>query len=143
LVVVVVRNEVLNSVVRKKLPELRRELCGEGLVMGKYECWSVELLNEPRCRRRLSSTGCPEEYDICFTGSKARGKISDCPRLIATRGVLANDLERFSASFWLHSRSLGVTLNQGCPDGVNLVDSVLDRSVCIDDVVCYFESFLV
>ena len=54
LVVVVVRDEVLDRVVREELPELVAELRGERLVVRNHERGLLNLLDDPGHRRRLS-----------------------------------------------------------------------------------------
>ena len=53
LVVVVIRNEVLDSVVREKAAQLARELGGERLVRGEHEGRALDLLDGPGNRRAL------------------------------------------------------------------------------------------
>ena len=64
LVVVVVRDEVLDRVVRHELAELVGELRGESLVVRQDERRALHLLDEPRGRRRLAGTGSAEQHDV-------------------------------------------------------------------------------
>ena len=57
LVVVVVRDEVLDRVVREELAELVAELRGQRLVVGDHERRPLDLLDDPGHRRRLAGAG--------------------------------------------------------------------------------------
>ena len=57
LVVVVVRDEVLDRVLREELPELVAELGGERLVVGDHERRPLDLLDRERHRGRLARAG--------------------------------------------------------------------------------------
>ena len=57
LVVVVVRDEVLDRVLREELPELVAELGGERLVVGDHERGPLDLLDRERHRGRLARSG--------------------------------------------------------------------------------------
>ena len=61
LVVVVVRHEVLDSVLREELAELVRELRGERLVGCEHERRSLHLLDRPRDRGALAAAGDAEK----------------------------------------------------------------------------------
>ncbi len=61
LVVVVVRDEVLDSVRRKELAQLVGELCRQALVRCDHERRALGGLDRPGCRRRLPTPGDPEE----------------------------------------------------------------------------------
>ena len=94
LVVVVVRDEVLDGVVRQQLPELRGELRGEGLVRGHDERRALQALDEPGGRRGLPRAGGAEEHDVLLAGLDALGELGDRGRLVTARGVLGHHLER-------------------------------------------------
>ena len=61
LVVVVVGDEVLDRVRREELAELVAELRGERLVVGDHERRPLDLLDDPRHRRRLAGAGRAEQ----------------------------------------------------------------------------------
>ena len=61
LVVVVVRDEVLDRVVREELAELVAELGGERLVVRDHERRPADLLDDPRHRRGLAGAGRAEQ----------------------------------------------------------------------------------
>jgi hypothetical protein len=60
-VVVVVRHEVLDRVLREELPELVAELGGERLVVGDHERGPLDLLDRERHRGRLARARDAEE----------------------------------------------------------------------------------
>ncbi len=61
LVVVVVGDEVLDGVVGEELPELVAELRRERLVVRDHERGPLQLLDDPRHRRRLAGAGRAEQ----------------------------------------------------------------------------------
>ena len=103
LVVVVVRDEVLDRVVRHELAELGGELRGERLVVREHERGPLHLLDEPRGGRRLARAGGAEEHDVGLAGVDAAGELRDRGGLVAARPVLAHDLERTDGSRGLHA----------------------------------------
>ena len=119
LVVVVVRDEVLDRVVRQQFAELVRELCGERLVVREHQRRALDLLDEPGGRRRLARAGGAEQDDVGLAGVDAAGELGDGGRLVAARPVVADDLERADGSRGLHASSLGAPTDTtpGCaPD---------------------------
>ena len=94
LVVVVVRHEVLDGVVRQQLPELSGELGGERLVRLEDQRGTLQLLDEPGCGGALARTGRAHEDDILFAVSDARSQLLDGLGLVARRRVGRDDLER-------------------------------------------------
>ncbi len=109
LVVVVIRDEVLDRVVREELAELVGELRGERLVVREHECRSLHLLDQPGRRRGLAGTGRAEQHDVGLPGVDAAGELGDRLGLITARRVLADDLERTDETGGLHDYSLGTT----------------------------------
>ena len=93
LVVVVVRDEVLDRVVRQQLTELVRQLGRQRLVRREDERRALHLLDEPRRRRALAGTGGAEQDDVRLTGVDAPRQLRDRRRLIAARLEVALDLE--------------------------------------------------
>ena len=61
LIVVEVRDEVLDRVFRKELAELGAELGGERLVVAEHERRLLDELDGPRHRHRLAAAGDPEQ----------------------------------------------------------------------------------
>lgn len=93
LVVVVVRDEVLDGVVRQQLAEFVRQLGGQRLVRGHHESGTLELLDHPRRGGGLSGAGRAEQDDVLLTCLDALGQLGDGRRLIAAGLVGADDLE--------------------------------------------------
>ena len=93
LVVVVVRDEVLDRVVREELAELVAELRGERLVVRDHERRALELLDDPGHRRRLAGAGRAEQRLVALAGSEAGGERLDRPRLVAGRRVVGRGLQ--------------------------------------------------
>ncbi len=94
LVVVVVRDEVLDGVVRQQLAELVGQLGGEGLVRRHHQRRALQPLDQPGRRRGLTGTGRAEQDDVGFAGLDPPGQILDRGRLVTGRGVVGHDLER-------------------------------------------------
>ena len=93
LVVVVVADEVLDGVLREELPELVRELGGEGLVRRDDEGRPLDALDQPRDRRRLSRARDAEQrLEIEALLYPVRERV-DRPRLVAGRTELRRDAE--------------------------------------------------
>ena len=93
LVVVVVRDEVLDRVVRQQLAELRGQLRGERLVGRHHERRPLHLLDEPGRRRRLAGAGGAEQHDVLLARLDPRRQLRDRRRLVARRRVLGDHLE--------------------------------------------------
>ena len=103
LVVVVVRDEVLDGVVRHELAELVRELRGERLVVREHERGALHLLDQPGRGRRLAGAGRAEQHDVGLAGVDAAGQLGDRGGLVAARPVVAHDLEGTDGSGGLHA----------------------------------------
>ncbi len=84
LVVVVVGNEVLDSVVGKELAELVGQLGGQGLVRGQHECGLLNPFDGPGDGDRLTRSGYAEQRLITVPAFKSGGKGVDGLRLIAS-----------------------------------------------------------
>ena len=106
LVVVVVRDEVLDRVVGHQIAELVRELRGERLVVGQHEGGSLHLLDEPGRGRRLAGSGRTQQHDVGLAGIDAARQLGDRLRLVTRGNVLADDLERPHGSCRLHQSRL-------------------------------------
>ena len=93
LVVVVVRDEVLDRVVRQQLAELVGQLGGQRLVRRHDEGGALELLDHPRGGGGLAGAGRAQQDDILLTCADALLQLGDGRRLVAARLVGADDLE--------------------------------------------------
>ena len=93
LVVVVVRDEILDRVVRQQLAELVGQLSGQGLVVRQHESRALHLFDEPGCRRRLAGSGGTEQHHVGLARVDATRQLGDGLRLVTGRLVLADDLE--------------------------------------------------
>ena len=87
LVVVVVRDEVLDRVLGEELPELVAELRGERLVVGDDERRLLHLLDHPRHRGRLAGPGRAEERLVALARAQPFGERGDRGGLVAGRAV--------------------------------------------------------
>ncbi len=87
LVVVVVRDEVLDRVVREELAELVAELRRKRLVVGDHERRPLDLLDDPGHRRGLAGAGRAEQGLIALAGLKRARELGDRGRLVAGRQV--------------------------------------------------------
>ena len=85
LVVVVVRDEVLDRVVRQQVLELGRQLGGEGLVGRQYQGRPLQLLDQPCRRRALSGAGRAEQHDVLLPGPDAPRQLGDGLGLVDRR----------------------------------------------------------
>ena len=85
LVVVVVRDEVLDRVVRQQLAELVGQLGGQGLVRRHDQRRPLHLLDQPRRRRRLAGAGGAEQDDVLLPRVDLLGELLDGRRLVARR----------------------------------------------------------
>ena len=92
--VVVVRDEVLDRVVREELAELVAELRRERLVVRDDERRALELLDRPRHRRRLARSGRAEDRLEAVAGGDRGGDLADRARLVAHGRVQVGSLER-------------------------------------------------
>src|SRR4051812_37511439 len=82
LVVVVVRDEVLDRVRREELAELVAELRGKRLVVGDHERRLLNLLDDPGHRRRLAGSRRAEERLVPLTRAQAGRQRFDRRRLV-------------------------------------------------------------
>ncbi len=85
LVVVVVRDEVLDPVVREELPELPGQLGRERLVRGDDERRPLGLLDRPGDGRALPGPGDAEQCLVALPGADPLGKRLDRLRLVPCR----------------------------------------------------------
>ena len=114
LVVVVVRDEVLDRVVRQQFLELVRQLRGEGLVRRHDQRGPLHLLDQPGRRRRLAGAGGAEQDDVGLPRVDALGERRDRRRLVARGLELADDLEAALGGPEVGGRAHGTTVRRGC-----------------------------
>ncbi len=93
LVVVVVRDEVLNSVVRQHLSQLVGELRGQRLVRRHHQGGPLQPLDQPGRGRRLAGAGGAQQHDVALPRPDSPLQLLDGRRLITRGRVLADDLE--------------------------------------------------
>ena len=94
LIVVVVRNEIFDRIMRQQLTQLIRQLCGKSLILNHHQGGTLHRLNEPRRRGRLTGTGGTHEHNIFFAILHPLSQLRDGFWLIPGRFVLANNLKR-------------------------------------------------
>ncbi len=87
LVVVVIRDEVLDRVVREERPEFVAELGGERLVVGHDERRLLQLGNRGGHRHRLAGAGGPEQRRVRVPGPDRGGDLLDRLRLVGGGAV--------------------------------------------------------
>jgi hypothetical protein len=87
LVVVVVRDEVLDGVRGEELAKLIAELGRQRLVVRDHERGLPDLLDRPRHRRRLAGPGRPDQGLVALAPGEAFRQRRDRLRLVAGRGV--------------------------------------------------------
>jgi hypothetical protein len=87
LVVVVVRDEVLDRVVREELAELVAELRRQRLVVRDHQCRLADLLDDPRHRRRLARARRAQERLVALAARETLGQRLDRPRLVTGRQI--------------------------------------------------------
>ena len=93
LVVVVVRDEVLDGVAREEGLELLVELRGERLVVGQHERRAVHLGDDRGHRERLAAAGDAEQHLVLVAAQQAGRELVDRAGLVAPRLEVAHQLE--------------------------------------------------
>jgi hypothetical protein len=83
LVVVVVRDEVLDGVAREELLELAVQLRGERLVVAHHQRGLPQVGDDVRHGERLPGTGGAQQRLVLVAALEALGKLLDGPRLVA------------------------------------------------------------
>ena len=121
LVVVVVRDEVLDPVLREQLPELARQLGGEGLVGGQDQRRPLHLLDDRGSGEALAGTGDAQQRLEPVAPFDALGERGDRLGLIARGRKIGDELE------CRHQRDAngGVRRLFRCP-GAEVVPELLD-----------------
>jgi hypothetical protein len=95
LVVVVVRDEVLDRVIRKECAELLAKLGGEGLVVGKNQRGALGFCDDARHRIRFSRSGGAEKGLESVPGFEAIDEAGNRGGLVAARGEVRRQPQRF------------------------------------------------
>src|SRR5213078_2769162 len=94
LVVVVVRDEVLDRVVGEELPELVAELRRQRLVVRDHERRLLDLLDDPGHGRGLAGSGRAQQRLVALAGPNAVREHLDRLRLVAGRRIGGRCFER-------------------------------------------------
>ena len=110
LVVVVVRDEVLDRVVGQQLAELGGQLRGERLVGRHHERRPLHLLDQPGRRRRLAGAGGAEQHDVLLPRLDPRRQLLDRRGLVTGRRVLGDHLERRDGPLEVGDRTHATTV---------------------------------
>ncbi len=93
LVVVVVRDEVLDRVVGQQLAELVRQLRRQRLVRRHHQGGPLQLLDHPGRGGRLAGTGGTEQDDVLLPAADPPLQLGDRRRLVTVGLVGTDDLE--------------------------------------------------
>ncbi len=93
LVVVVVRHEVFNRVVRQHLSQFVGQLGGQRLVGRHHQRGPLQPLDEPGGGGRLAGAGGPEQHHVALPRPDAALELVDGGRLVSGRRVRADHLE--------------------------------------------------
>jgi hypothetical protein len=101
LVIVVVRDKVVDRVLGKEVLELPVELRGEGLVGSDDERRPVHLLDDIGDREGLAGAGDAEEHLAPVLAVETGRELADRARLVAGRNVLRDELESGGGAFAL------------------------------------------
>src|SRR5262249_25737448 len=127
LVVVVVADEVLDRVLREQLAELGRQLGRQGLVRGDHQGRALQPLDQPGRGRGLAGTGRAEQHHVPLTGPDPPLQLVDRLRLVAGRGVVADDAERGHPPLEVGDRTHASTVRSP-DDSPRRLDSACDLS---------------
>lgn len=113
LVVVVVRHEVLDGVVRQQLAELGGELGRQRLVRRHDERGALQLLDQPCRGRALAGTGGAQQDDVLLPRADAFGELGDGGGLVTARPELGDHLEGGHGPLQVGHRAHGTTVRRG------------------------------
>ena len=83
MVVVVIRDEVLDGVLREKVLVFGVKLGGEGFVVGHHQGWELQLLDDVGNGEGLAGAGCAEQHLVVVAFFDAGNQFLDGVRLIA------------------------------------------------------------
>ena len=93
LVVVVVRDEVLDGVVRQHFPELVGQLGGQRLVRRHHQGGPLQSLDQPRGGGGLAGAGGAKQHHVALPRLDPALQVVDGGRLVTRGRVIADDLE--------------------------------------------------
>jgi hypothetical protein len=106
LVVVVVRDEVLDCVPRQHLAELVSELGGESLIRQHYQHWPLQSLGKPGNRGGLAGPGRAEQHRVLGAAGYALLHLGNGSWLVPGWNHLRYHLERgdtpLQVGHWAH-----------------------------------------
>ena len=92
-----VRNEVFDRVIRKKLLQLGAELRGKRFVVSKNKCRAVHLRDDVRHGEGLAGAGNAEQYLLALAVKNAVCKLFYRLRLVARRRVFGMQFKMLHA----------------------------------------------
>ncbi len=93
LIIVVIRDEIFDRVIREEALELTVELRCQRLVRGEYQCGPLRRLNDVRHREGLAGTCHAEQNLVVLVLADAFDKLGDRLRLVAPRFEFGSDPE--------------------------------------------------
>src|SRR3989338_8216436 len=93
LVIIVIGNEIMHRVLGEKLPELVRELGGQGLIVRDDQGRSLERLDDVRDGEGLAGAGDPQKGLVAKSAGKPVREVRDRLGLVACRLVLGYEFE--------------------------------------------------
>jgi hypothetical protein len=94
LVVIEIRYEIMDRVIRKKMFKFGRKLSGKGFVMRNDEGRFLDMLDDVCDGECFPGSGCSEECDFGFSFFEGREDIVDCFGLITCGLVVCLKLKR-------------------------------------------------
>ena len=97
LIVIVVRNEILDRIFREERFHLAIELCGKDLVRREDQRRALHRLDHLGHCEGLARAGDAEQHLITLARLRLRDQLGDRGRLIAGCGIFADDLEGLAA----------------------------------------------
>ena len=106
LVVVVVRDEILDRVMREEFLELFVELRGECLIRRHHQGRAIQSLDHARNRKSLATSGHTQQGLMLVPAEHALAKCIDRRRLIPCRFVFRNELKGVFEAAAGHGRSI-------------------------------------
>ena len=106
LVVVVVRDEVFNGVVRQHFPQLIGQLRGQRLVRRHHQGGPLQPFDEPRGGGRLAGTGGAQQHDVALPRRDPALQLVDRGRLVTRRRVRADHLEAAAGAHHVLDRAV-------------------------------------
>ncbi len=93
LVIIVIGNEIMHRVLGEKLPELVRELGGQGLIVRDDQGRSLDRLDDVRDGEGLAGAGDPQKGLVAKSAGKPVREFRDRLGLVAGRLVLGYEFE--------------------------------------------------